>query len=84
MHYFALRENDDALAALLRAGGCMCIINNAGQSATDVRRTKELRMFDEDVPFAVCVFKPSDVPSMRIEKLGATASSAPCKEYDVA
>ena len=84
MHYFALRENDDALAALLRVGGCMCIHNKAGQSATDVRRTKELRMFDEDVPFAVCVFKPSDVPTMRIESIGATAPSALCEECDVA
>ena len=87
MHYFALRENDDALAALLRVGGCMCIHNKAGQSATDDRTCVAPRSFAcsmEVVPYAVCVFKPSDVPTMRIESIGATAPSALCEECDVA
>ena len=50
MHYFALRANDVAIKELLQVGGCMCIRNNAGQSAIDVRRTQELRMPDAQLP----------------------------------
>ena len=57
MHYFALRANDVAIRELLQVGGCMCIRNNAGQSAIDVRRTQELRMLDARIPLAVVVFK---------------------------
>ena len=52
MHYFALRANDVAIKELLQVGGCMCIRNNAGQSAIDVRRTQELRMLDAQLPVA--------------------------------
>ena len=45
MHYLALRNNDVAIAKLLRVGGCMRIRNYAGQNAIDVRKTKELRIF---------------------------------------
>eukprot|EP00966_Prymnesium_polylepis_P213354 4941299-Prymnesium_polylepis.2 len=66
MHYFALRANEVAIKELLQVGGCMCIRNEAGQSAIDVRRTLELRMLDPRQPVAVVVFKPSVEPAMRI------------------
>ena len=58
----------------------MCIRNNAGQSAIDVRRTQELRMIDAQLPVAVVVFKPSAEPDMRIEAIGASPPSAKCAE----
>ena len=73
MHYFALRENDTAMAELLRVGGCMCIRNHAGQSAIDVRKEHNLRMIDEAMPFAVGVFDPSATPMWHIETVGASA-----------
>ena len=59
MHYFALRKNDVAIAELLRVGGCMCIRNNAGQSAIDVRKTEELRMLDSNFPVAIQAIRHS-------------------------
>ena len=83
MHYFALRANDVAIKELLQVGGCMCIRNNAGQSAIDVRRTQELRMLDARLPVAVVVFKPSAEPDMRIEPVGVSPPSAQCVECEV-
>jgi ankyrin repeat protein len=80
MHYFALRKNDEAIAELLRVGGCMCIHNHAGQSAIDVRKTGELRMFDANIPLAVVVFKPSATPPLRIEAVDASPPSDKCEE----
>ena len=82
MHYFALRANDVAIKELLQVGGCMCIRNNAGQSAIDVRRTQELRMLDARIPLAVVVFKPSAEPDMRIEPVDASPPSAQCAECE--
>ena len=82
MHYFALRANDVAIQELLQFGGCMCIRNNAGQSAIDVRRTQELRMLDAQLPVAVVVFKPSAEPDMRIEPVGVSPPSAQCVECE--
>ena len=82
MHYFALRANDVAIKELLQVGGCMCIRNNAGQSAIDVRRTQELRMLDAQLPVAVVVFRPSAEPDMRIEPVGASPQSVECAECE--
>eukprot|EP00966_Prymnesium_polylepis_P057044 1321275-Prymnesium_polylepis.1 len=60
----------------------MCIRNNAGQSAIDVRRTQELRMLDAQMPVAVVVFKPSAEPDMRIELTGDSLPSAQCVECE--
>ena len=79
MHYLALRQNDDAIAELLRVGRCMCIRNYAGQNAIDVRKAAALRMRDPSVPFAVVVFTPSATPSMSIERVSASAPSAQCE-----
>jgi ankyrin repeat protein len=64
MHYFALRKNDEAIAELLRVGGCMCIHNHAGQSAIDVRKTGELRMFDANIPLALWRWLSSSHPQL--------------------
>ena len=82
MHYFALRNNDVAIAELLRVGGCMCIRNYAGQNAVDVRKTNELRMLDANLPVAVVVFNPSTSLKMRFEKVGNSAPSARCEECE--
>ena len=82
MHYFALRANEVATKELLHVGGCMCIRNNAGQSAIDVRRTQELRMLDAQLPMAVVVFKPSAEPDMRVEPVGVSPPSAQCVECE--
>ena len=82
MHYFALRANEVAIKELLHVGGCMCIRNNAGQSAIDVRRTQELRMLDAQLPMAVVVFKPSAEPDMRVEPVGVSPPSAQCVECE--
>lgn len=79
MHYFALRKNDEAIADLLRVGGCMCIRNHAGQSAIDVRKDLKLRMLDAALPIAVGVFDPSATPRWRIEEVGASAPSDKCE-----
>ena len=79
MHYFALRNNDAAIADLLRLGGCMCIRNHAGQSAIDVRKEQKLRMFDEALPLLVGVFNPSTTPTWQIEAIGASAPSEKCE-----
>ena len=81
MHYFALRKNDEAIAELLRVGGCMCIRNYAGQSAIDVRKTEELRMLSSDLPIAVVVYRPYATEDMRmcIEAISTQSPSVRCE-----
>ena len=82
MHYFALRNNKEAISELLRIGGCMCIRNYAGQNALDVLKTEELRVLNPDEPFAVVVYKPSATPTMRIEGVGNSARSERCSDCE--
>ena len=52
------------------------------QNAIDVRKTKELRMLDANLPIAIVVFSPSATLKMRIEKVGNSAPSARCEECE--